>query len=63
MSLHRLKNCAGMMSRDGLDRWWAVSKKENIKECVTEVAQTVDNTHRVIKLKGKNFTLADLLML
>lgn len=52
-----------MMSRDGLDRWWAVSKKENIKECVTEVAQTVDNTHRVIKLKGKNFTLADLLML
>ncbi|OXB37463.1 hypothetical protein J007_02836 [Cryptococcus neoformans] len=41
------KNCAGMMSRDGLDRWWA----------------TVDNTHRVIKLKGKNFTLADLLML
>ncbi|KAL0255661.1 hypothetical protein I308_100467 [Cryptococcus tetragattii IND107] len=41
------KNCAGMMSREGLDRWWT----------------TVDNTHRVMKLKGKNFTLADLLML
>ncbi|KIR95617.1 hypothetical protein I304_00371 [Cryptococcus deuterogattii CBS 10090] len=42
-----LKDCTGMMSREDLDRWWT----------------TVDNTHRVIKLIGKNFTLADSLML
>ncbi|WVO12553.1 hypothetical protein L204_100156 [Cryptococcus depauperatus] len=42
-----MKNCAGMMSRDGLERWWA----------------TVDNTNRFIKLRGASFTLQDLLML
>ncbi|WVQ73196.1 hypothetical protein IAR50_002761 [Cryptococcus sp. DSM 104548] len=42
-----LKNCAGQMSKGGLDRWWT----------------TVDNTHRVSKLRGKSFAVSDLIMM
>ncbi|TYJ58512.1 hypothetical protein B9479_000720 [Cryptococcus floricola] len=42
-----LKNCASQMSKGGLDRWWT----------------TIDNTHRVMKLRGKSFTVSELIMM